>query len=599
MIAVNGISDISQVLIKLKKLYLTLRKQGSCLCCWRVMFFISMGIFTIFPSYAQNSPMPSEALQLQAVQQELIDEGLGLEFRESPQLCPSHALEQIRVTVRAKPLFFYPEEFVELRLSIENQALAESLNCTFQFLKFENPYQQIKLSVVDENQRQALNVLSYEAWLFNKKQEEDEGEGLLPPSALSASSNSDSDSNSNGQASVSKRVSLALGESFRFRFDVGAFKEIPSPGLYSLRGFFYPLGLDLEEYRIRFPEIVLELRQSQMSLLQGGSQNPRNTLAGTASVLGDERTSSYVSGACFGAGSRAEIESGPSQSRGFLQRPGGSGIYLSPAETAHEHLCAYQNKNLTRYLSFYNLGKILINSYTASDYFERFITASPYEQSVILQDFSEFLLSSTSYRINYFEILQSRSIAEQAEVDVFVSTEDYLQIQKAKFNPLTGQLEYAFEQQNEEPPLQQNRIFRYQMSLENGVWKITGFDVRIQGLDIESLRKRYRFQEEPSVPNVTRDVTLTEQVLANTILFDFNEAMLLPEAITDLRNLSRYLLANPQVSIRLIGYTDNLGSDSYNTNLSAIRVESVAEFLVNNFVSPSQMEKVAWREKSA
>ncbi|QIY83914.1 OmpA family protein [Chryseobacterium sp. NEB161] len=80
-------------------------------------------------------------------------------------------------------------------------------------------------------------------------------------------------------------------------------------------------------------------------------------------------------------------------------------------------------------------------------------------------------------------------------------------------------------------------------------------------------------------------VTLHE----NTVNFDFNSSTLTPLAKTNLDKLVTVLKNNPDTNINIYGYTDSVGSDSYNLTLSSKRADAVKAYLTSKGVSSSRL----------
>lgn len=80
-------------------------------------------------------------------------------------------------------------------------------------------------------------------------------------------------------------------------------------------------------------------------------------------------------------------------------------------------------------------------------------------------------------------------------------------------------------------------------------------------------------------------VTLNE----NTVNFDFNSATLTSTAKANLDKLITVLKNNPDTNINIYGYTDSVGSDSYNLTLSAKRADAVKAYLTSKGVSSSRL----------
>jgi OOP family OmpA-OmpF porin len=82
-------------------------------------------------------------------------------------------------------------------------------------------------------------------------------------------------------------------------------------------------------------------------------------------------------------------------------------------------------------------------------------------------------------------------------------------------------------------------------------------------------------------------VTRTEQkvvgVKVDNVLFDFDKADIRPEFHAALDDLGQYLTDNPDSFALMAGFTDNVGSDDYNVDLSFQRALSVAGYLTTKF----------------
>lgn len=74
------------------------------------------------------------------------------------------------------------------------------------------------------------------------------------------------------------------------------------------------------------------------------------------------------------------------------------------------------------------------------------------------------------------------------------------------------------------------------------------------------------------------------------VLFDTGKSTLKPGADRDLDRLAKALKDNPNTKVKIEGYTDSVGSSSYNQTLSEHRAEAVADALKMRGVSDSQLE---------
>ncbi|MCV9920906.1 MULTISPECIES: OmpA family protein [Pseudomonas] len=91
----------------------------------------------------------------------------------------------------------------------------------------------------------------------------------------------------------------------------------------------------------------------------------------------------------------------------------------------------------------------------------------------------------------------------------------------------------------------------------------------------------------PQEPVATSQViTLDDQ---GQVLFAFNSATLTPAAQQRVHDVLPKLNDPSVTSIKVIGHTDAVGSDSYNQTLSERRASSVAEYLISQGVAASKV----------
>jgi outer membrane protein OmpA-like peptidoglycan-associated protein len=81
-------------------------------------------------------------------------------------------------------------------------------------------------------------------------------------------------------------------------------------------------------------------------------------------------------------------------------------------------------------------------------------------------------------------------------------------------------------------------------------------------------------------------ITLSD---AGDVLFAFNQSELTPAAQSKLDSLMPKLQSADVVSIKVVGHTDSVGSDTYNQALSERRASSVAAYLLSQGVAPNKL----------
>jgi outer membrane protein OmpA-like peptidoglycan-associated protein len=67
----------------------------------------------------------------------------------------------------------------------------------------------------------------------------------------------------------------------------------------------------------------------------------------------------------------------------------------------------------------------------------------------------------------------------------------------------------------------------------------------------------------------------------NAIRFDFDKSSLTSQAKTNLNKLVKVFKENPNTNIQIFGYTDNVGTQDYNLNLSKNRAKTVKSYLAS------------------
>ncbi|PZW94540.1 OmpA family protein [Pseudomonas sp. 478] len=87
-------------------------------------------------------------------------------------------------------------------------------------------------------------------------------------------------------------------------------------------------------------------------------------------------------------------------------------------------------------------------------------------------------------------------------------------------------------------------------------------------------------------PAQSEVITLND---AGDVLFAFNQSELTPAARSKLDSLMPKLQSADVVSVKVVGHTDNVGSDSYNQALSERRASSVAAYLLSQGLAPNKL----------
>ena len=84
--------------------------------------------------------------------------------------------------------------------------------------------------------------------------------------------------------------------------------------------------------------------------------------------------------------------------------------------------------------------------------------------------------------------------------------------------------------------------------------------------------------------------------LSSDVLFEFDKYDIRPEFTADLDAAADMLLANPDVTVRIDGHTDSIGTEEYNQGLSERRANAVADYLEAKGVSRDRMTVAGFGE---
>jgi OOP family OmpA-OmpF porin len=92
----------------------------------------------------------------------------------------------------------------------------------------------------------------------------------------------------------------------------------------------------------------------------------------------------------------------------------------------------------------------------------------------------------------------------------------------------------------------------------------------------------------PGTPTGARVNSVGCWVLEN-VLFDFDKAVIKPEAYPLLNEVVAILKKNPDMTVELQGHTDNIGTAEYNMGLSLRRANAVADYLESKGISRDRL----------
>lgn len=94
-------------------------------------------------------------------------------------------------------------------------------------------------------------------------------------------------------------------------------------------------------------------------------------------------------------------------------------------------------------------------------------------------------------------------------------------------------------------------------------------------------------------------IKVGSKVVLQNIFFETNQFELLPASVAELNILIELLKNNPNISIEIQGYTDNVGEVKMNEKLSENRAKAVYDFLIRNDIAPKRLTFKGYGETQA
>lgn len=106
---------------------------------------------------------------------------------------------------------------------------------------------------------------------------------------------------------------------------------------------------------------------------------------------------------------------------------------------------------------------------------------------------------------------------------------------------------------------------------------------------IEEMIKRHIPREVVKEVVVEKPVVTSDKWVLVGVNFEFNNTKISPESYPILYDAAKTLLRNTDLRVEIQGYTDNIGSESYNQKLSQQRAEAVKAYLQSKGVSENRL----------
>ena len=102
--------------------------------------------------------------------------------------------------------------------------------------------------------------------------------------------------------------------------------------------------------------------------------------------------------------------------------------------------------------------------------------------------------------------------------------------------------------------------------------------------------------KEVVVEKPAKAAAMMEKWVLVGVNFGFNNSKLLPESYPILYDAAKTLLRNPDMKVEIQGYTDNIGSESYNKKLGQRRADVVKDYLVSKGIAANRINAISLGE---
>jgi Outer membrane protein and related peptidoglycan-associated (lipo)proteins len=101
--------------------------------------------------------------------------------------------------------------------------------------------------------------------------------------------------------------------------------------------------------------------------------------------------------------------------------------------------------------------------------------------------------------------------------------------------------------------------------------------------------------QTPVEPKKEKPAKVEEPLMVRArIHFDFDKANIKKEYIPLLKEVAKILKENPNINLRIEGYTDDIGPKAYNQRLALRRAMAVKNFLVKEGINPERIQVVGF-----
>ena len=101
---------------------------------------------------------------------------------------------------------------------------------------------------------------------------------------------------------------------------------------------------------------------------------------------------------------------------------------------------------------------------------------------------------------------------------------------------------------------------------------------------------------QEAVKEEKKEFTIDLEKLSKQSLFEFNSDKIAEDNYAGLNVVADFLKETPNVTVKVEGHTDNIGSQEYNQKLSERRAKSVANYLIKAGIDKKRISTVGYGE---
>ncbi|HET6539451.1 MAG TPA: OmpA family protein, partial [Chryseolinea sp.] len=148
--------------------------------------------------------------------------------------------------------------------------------------------------------------------------------------------------------------------------------------------------------------------------------------------------------------------------------------------------------------------------------------------------------------------------------------------------------------QNQRKPAERNVAIAKTPSSKNTLSVDTKADtttaqpVAKNDLRIRLKQKQDSLRASADVGNIQHEPLVLERATLD-FNFDFNSAAVNQKTALYLDDLAKALNDNPELQIKLVGHTDNIGNEKFNLKLSQYRAQTMKDYLVSKGVAAARI----------